>query len=66
MVVSSKIMGLLEKLDDLVREKMPSSDEESKINLFKVSKMIVEEIIKMRVQSMNKLVMYMTGSEKMI
>lgn len=31
------------------------TDRESKINLFKVSRMIVEEIIKIRVRSLNKL-----------
>lgn len=42
MAVSGKFKGILEKLENYVRERMPSSDEESKINLFKVSKMIVE------------------------
>jgi hypothetical protein len=58
-VIKAKIIDLLEKLEDFVRQNMKSSEEENKINLFKVSKMIVEEIIKIRVESMNKLEIYM-------
>ncbi len=41
MKVLNKIKVLLQNLEDFVREKTTSSEDEIKINLFKVSKMIV-------------------------